>query len=85
MTGQPEQPLGELLRALRDLIDETAARIPIPPHCPRCGSPPLPLGMDACICPNPDCDVFAWDPTLTAEQFEAAATTIDITRTEPPQ
>jgi hypothetical protein len=85
MTGQPEQPLGELLREVLDLIDETVARIPIPPLCPRCASPPLPLSIGVCLCPNLDCAVFAWDPALTAEQFEAAATTIDITRTEQPQ
>lgn len=83
MTGQPEQPLGELFREVYDLMN---ARTPIPagPLCPRCGSPPLPLSLDVCLCPNLDCRVFAWDPALTAAQFEAAATTIDITGTEPP-
>lgn len=52
--------------------------------CPRCQSEPQDTSgfivqLAQRFCPNPDCQVFAWDPHITAEEFEASATVVDLT------
>lgn len=45
------------------------------PFCPRCGHPPVILlgGGHQAFCGDEDCVVFTWDPTESAETFEANA------------
>lgn len=68
----------------------------VTPRCPGCDSEPyelnLPFGAGLStqrFCPNDECHVFIWNPTLSVEQNMAAMSTIDLPdlrpRTRPTQ
>jgi hypothetical protein len=41
-------------------------------HCPGCGSEPLQVGVELnaqCFCPNDECHVLMWNPTLGLQEL----------------
>lgn len=50
------------------------------PNCPRCGNPPLLLGLPVIpyFCETKGCTVFSWDPYVSREQFEASARLVEL-------
>jgi hypothetical protein len=61
------------------------ANLPKCPHCPMCGEPPMMVmgGGTQAFCATDDCEMFTWDPSVSAAQNLANAQRIEITPSIP--
>jgi hypothetical protein len=90
--GRTETPWFDRVKAHLDAIDAAAAAAGlgagagagagavVTPRCPLCDQEPVAVfnsGRQA-VCPNADCRIWAWDPTMTAAAQWPARTELDL-------
>lgn len=48
------------------------------PTCPGCGQPPALALTEQYFCDNPECDVFTWNPAMSAVDLMANMNVVDL-------